>query len=148
VSAPNLLKDGRKPIGAAGGLLWRSAPAGLEIAVIHRSRYDDWSLPKGKLKPGESWRNAALREVKEETGFDARILGFAGAVAYEVASGPKVVKFWNMAMSGGEQAAPDSGEVTEVSWLSPAEAIERLSYPLERAMVEAWEAEMSAARGI
>jgi len=132
-------------IGAAGGLLWKSAPEGLKIAIVHRSRYGDWALPKGKLNSGESWREAALREVKEETGCDARILGFAGAIAYETGKGSKTVRFWNMAVSGMAQSELDSSEVAEVVWLSVAEATERLSYPLERAMVEAWGVEMSCA---
>jgi 8-oxo-dGTP pyrophosphatase MutT (NUDIX family) len=130
-------------IGAAGGLLWQSAPNGLKIAVVHRSRYDDWALPKGKLKPGESWLETALREVKEETGGSVRVLSFAGAIGYETDRGSKVVKFWNMTLRSVGQAELDTSEVEQVVWLSPAEAIERLSYPLERAMVEAWEKEIT-----
>jgi 8-oxo-dGTP pyrophosphatase MutT (NUDIX family) len=129
------------PIAAAGGLLWRRTSKGLKIALVHRSRYDDWTLPKGKLNPGESWLEAALREVKEETGRDVCVLGFAGAIAYETDKGPKIVRFWNMTITSEGQSSVDTSEVAEVVWLSPSEATARLSYPLEKAMVEAWETE-------
>jgi 8-oxo-dGTP diphosphatase len=129
-------------IRAAGGLLWRRTPQALRIVVVNRSRYGDWTLPKGKLKPGESWLEAALREVKEETGHDVRTLSFAGAIAYLTEKGPKIVRFWNMAVSGVGRSNVDVSEVAKVTWLLPSEAMERLSYPLERAMVEAWETEI------
>ena len=109
---------------------------------MYRPRYDDWTLPKGKLNPGESWLQAALREVKEETGRDVSVSGFAGAVAYQTDKGLKVVRFWNMTIIGEGQSRVDSSEVAEVAWLSPSNAIDRLTYPLEKAMVEAWEGEM------
>jgi len=141
MSADEQLKG--SPIRAAGGLLWRRTPEALRIVVVNRSRYGgDWSLPKGKLKPGESWLEAALREVKEETGHDVRTLSFAGAIAYATEKGPKIVRFWNMAVSGVGRSNVDVSEVAKVTWLLPSEAMERLSYPLERAMVEAWEPEI------
>src|ERR1051325_4813787 len=84
-------------IRAAGALLWQGTPGRRLVALVHRQRYNDWTLPKGKLKKGESWHQAALREVKEETGYDAQILGFAGAVSYEVNGRPKIVRYWHMA---------------------------------------------------
>lgn len=128
-----------KLIEAAGGLLWRRRAdgGGLEIALVHRGRYDDWSLPKGKLDDGEEPAAAALREVREETGFEATLLAFAGAVAYEVKQGPKRVRFWNMraGRGGGEL---DASEVAEVRWFAPDEACRKLTYPIEQAIVEAW----------
>jgi 8-oxo-dGTP pyrophosphatase MutT (NUDIX family) len=115
----------------------------LKIALVYRPRYDDWSLPKGKLHPGESWLEAALREVKEETGRDVGVLGFAGAVAYQTEKGLKIVRFWNMTVIGERQSGVDINEVAEVVWLSPSDAMDRLSYPLEKAMVEAWNCEMA-----
>jgi 8-oxo-dGTP diphosphatase len=125
-------------IKAAGALLWRSSASGYELAVIHRQRYDDWTLPKGKLEPHESWRDAALREVREETGYSAEILSFAGAIAYETKSGSKVVRFWHM------KAIADLGveldqEVARVFWMAPDLARARLQYPLEQALIEAWD---------
>ncbi|MCC6537228.1 MAG: NUDIX hydrolase [Bryobacterales bacterium] len=128
-----------KLIEAAGGLLWRRREdgGGLEIALVHRGRYDDWSLPKGKLDDGEAPDAAALREVREETGFEATLLSFAGAVAYEVKQGPKRVRFWNMrAGRGGGDL--DASEVAEVRWFTPEDACRKLTYPIEQAIVEAW----------
>ncbi|MBI1928697.1 NUDIX hydrolase [Candidatus Poribacteria bacterium] len=123
-----------RAICAAGGLVWRQSPRGLEVAVIHRARYGDWCLPKGKLKPGETWQEAALREVKEEIGCEARITSFAGEISYQVDGIPKVVRFWNMVPTG-ECSFQASEEVDEVIWLEPHAAIERLDYPQEKALV-------------
>jgi ADP-ribose pyrophosphatase YjhB (NUDIX family) len=122
-------------IGAAGGLLWRRSSAGYEVAIVHRKRYDDWTLPKGKLNDGEAWEQAALREVKEETGYDATVLAFAGAIAYQSDHQPKVVRFWHM-MATGEPAPRIDDEVAEVLWLPPTVARRRLQYPLEQALID------------
>src|SRR5690348_13012081 len=131
-------------IEAAGGLLWRRGPEGAtaEIAVVHRSRYDDWALPKGKLIPGESVLAAAIREVREETGYKATALGFAGAIAYETRQGLKLVCFWNMAPQDDGGQALDESEVIEVVWLHPQQALDRLSYPLERAILTVWKRDL------
>jgi ADP-ribose pyrophosphatase YjhB (NUDIX family) len=125
-------------IRAAGGLLWDNAATRLRIAVIRRLRYDDWTLPKGKLKEGERWEEAALREVEEETGYRPTLQGFAGALAYQTGKGDKVVRFWHMVPARMEQAEIDHSEVSEVIWLPTAEACVKLSYPVERALVESW----------
>jgi len=125
-------------IRAAGGLLWDNADERRRIAVIRRIRYDDWTLPKGKLKEGESWEEAAVREVEEETGYRPTLRGFAGALAYQTGKGDKVVRFWHMVPVRMEQAAIDHSEVTEVIWLPVAEACAKLSYPIERALLESW----------
>ncbi len=122
---------------AAGGLLWRRNAGDWQIAIIHRSRYEDWSLPKGKLEEGETWQEAALREVREETGYDARLSGFAGAVAYITERGPKIVRFWHM-LAEGEPVAFMETEVREVAWFSRPEALRQLDYPVEQALVETW----------
>lgn len=125
-------------IRAAGGLLWRRSPSGMEIAVVHRNRYDDWTLPKGKLQEGESWSEAAVREVREETGYDSTPLGFAGAIAYQTSNGPKVVRFWHM-LATGEPSNQIDSEVDRVYWFPIEEARTRVQYPLERALLEVWQ---------
>lgn len=130
--------ESSKPGRAAGGLLWRRGPAGYEIALVHRARYGDWTLPKGKLESGESWRDCACREVREETGYSARLQGFAGAVAYLVEDRPKVVCYWHM-LAAGEPGPRIEGEVDEVAWLPIDEARARATHPLERALLETWQ---------
>jgi 8-oxo-dGTP diphosphatase len=127
-------------IEAAGGILWRRRPGtSLEVALVNRRRYGgDWTLPKGKLRPGEQPLQAALREVREETGYEANALGFLGAIAYDTPSGPKRVRFWNMVAERHVRAAVDISEVAETVWLSPNDAIARMNYPLERALLEAY----------
>ena len=128
--------DRSEVIRAAGALLWKQCEEQTLVAVIHRTRYDgDWTLPKGKLNEGEPWLKAALREVKEETGYDARIFGFAGAVSYQVNGRPKVVRFWHMAAQGEPSPNLDQ-EVAEVVWLPVKQAVERLQYPTEKSLLE------------
>jgi 8-oxo-dGTP diphosphatase len=123
-----------RPIYAAGGILRRTSVNGFEILVIHRPRYNDWSLPKGKLKSGEPWEGAASREVLEETGYRSTIMSFAGPVVYQVNGRPKIVLFWNMRI---EEDAPfqPSREVDAIEWMPPAAAYARLNYPIERRLI-------------
>jgi len=126
-------------IQAAGGLLWKkSSGTSTLIALVHRHRYGDWTLPKVKLRAGESPLQAALREVREETGYQATVLGFAGAIAYETSSGPKVVRFWNMIPEIEGKGPVDKSEVTETVWLQPEDACLKMTYQLERAIVEVY----------
>lgn len=123
-------------IRAAGGLLWRKVGGRKELAVIQRTRYGgDWTLPKGKLEPGESWQEAALREVQEETRCQVRLGRFAGSVIYPVGDRPKVVLFWNMTVVGDCRFSP-SDEVAALQWLPVKEALKTLDYEGERALVE------------
>jgi 8-oxo-(d)GTP phosphatase len=127
----------RRPllVRAAGGIVWREGPTGTaELAVIHRPKYGDWSLPKGKLEPGEGFREAALREVEEETGCRARLLHFAGFTYYFVRRRAKVVLFWHMRQEGKARFEP-SAEVDRMAWCSAEEALARLGHPAERRIV-------------
>jgi 8-oxo-dGTP pyrophosphatase MutT (NUDIX family) len=124
-------------IQAAGGLVWRQIPGGRELAVIHRRRFQDWSLPKGKLKSGESWQQAALREVLEETGCEALLGDFAGQIDYSVRGTPKRVLFWHMQTVDECQFYP-TDEVDAVEWMPPDQALERLNYAGERALLARW----------
>ena len=119
---------------AAGGVVRRQGEHGPEIAVVHRPRYDDWSLPKGKLDPGERWEDAALREVEEEIGLRCRLGHELPPTSYRDNKGrAKVVRYWMMEPLDGEFAP--SHEVDEVRWLAPADADRLLSYEHDRALL-------------
>ena len=121
----------KKLIMAAGGILERDG----EILLVQRPRYQDWSLPKGKLDRGETPLQAAVREVKEETGYRAKVLRFAGAFGYEVKGAPKVVLFWMMKPLK-QGAILDPLEVCEVKWVTPRVAMRVMTYEMERDLVK------------
>ena len=123
-----------KIVAAAGGLIWRPTSDGRELLVIRRRRHQDWTLPKGKVKPGESWLKCAIREVREETGFDVEVASHAGWVCYDTGDITKVVRFWNMRPLG-ESRFESSEEVLSVHWLAPQEALKRLDHQGERVLV-------------
>ncbi len=119
---------------AAGGVVWRRGPQGIEVALVHRPRYRDWSFPKGKLDPGETWEAAALREVEEETGMRCRLGHELPHMAYADAKGrAKVVRYWLMEPAGGTFAPND--EVDELRWLPAAEARAQLTYERDRELL-------------
>ncbi len=129
-------------IRAAGGVLWRTAnassgPPRIEVAVIHRPRYDDWSIPKGKLVPGESEIEGAIREVTEETGYRVQIRRPLGEVSYQKGSGAdprtKTVRYWSMHAEGG--LFSPSREVDQLRWLSIEDAYDLLSHERDRALL-------------
>jgi 8-oxo-dGTP diphosphatase len=122
-------------IQAAGGILHRNAPPDEEVMVVHRKRYDDWTLPKGKLKVGESFQEAAVREVHEETGCVVRLGEYLGAVGYEVKGVPKVVLFWRMSLVE-QNPLGDQEEIAEAVWLRVPDAIQRLTHAPERELLE------------
>ena len=103
----------------------------LEIALVHRPVHHDWSFPKGKLEVGESFEEAALREVLEETGLACRTLRFLGHTEYVDRKGrPKAVAYWVMAVEAGSFVP--NGEVDELRWVTLTEAGYLLSYPRDR----------------
>jgi 8-oxo-dGTP diphosphatase len=108
------------------------------VAVIHRPRYDDWSLPKGKFEPGEDATviDCALREVLEETGVRARVTGFAGQTMYIKNGRPKLVLFWDMAFTRAGKFTPND-EIAGIEWLSTKLALKRLTHEDERAVLAA-----------
>ena len=115
---------------AAGGILEQDG----RILLVKRPRYDDWSLPKGKLDAGETPLRAAVREVREETGYRVEVVRFAGAFGYEVKGAPKVVLYWVMKpLKQGKILDPE--EVAEIRWFPFRAALKRLTYPLERELV-------------
>ncbi|MGW4894131.1 NUDIX hydrolase [Kitasatospora sp. NPDC004240] len=141
---------GRSPvILAAGAVLWlpgrlkKSGRLGRpRIAVIHRPKYDDWSLPKGKLDPGEGVVEAALREVLEETGFRC-VLGVELPAQHYLAQGrPKEVRYWSAVPSGGEFRP--NREVDRLEWLPAGKARTRLTHERDRGLVDALLAELGA----
>jgi len=121
-----------KAVLAAGAVLWRlnGNSATPEIAIIHRPRYDDWSLPKGKVDPGETEPVTAVREVHEETGYSSHLGRRLVAVSYPVEQGIKKVRYWAASTIDGEFIPND--EVDELKWLPVAEAIKELKYPHDR----------------
>ncbi|MFE6285540.1 NUDIX hydrolase [Streptomyces sp. NPDC057877] len=125
------------PIQAAGCVLWRHSPlhpAELEICLVHRPKYDDWSHPKGKLKPHEPHLPAALREVAEETGYDATP-GPELATHHYLAEGrPKQVRYWAAEARTGTFTPND--EVDRILWLPLPEARTRLTQPRDRTLLD------------
>jgi 8-oxo-dGTP diphosphatase len=122
---------------AAGGILLRPAGASrFEVALVHRPDRDDWSLPKGKLDPGESYEDCALREVLEETGYRCRLLDFVGFTEYrDRRNRQKVVGYWIMEVVGGEFAP--SSEVDRLQWLDLEVAAHALTYERDRELLVA-----------
>jgi len=121
-----------KPILAAGAVVWRSVEGSshVEVAIIHRPRYDDWSLPKGKVDPGETEPAAAVREVYEETGHRAHLGRALAAVRYPVLQGVKRVRYWAARDLGGEFTA--TAEVDDLVWMPAKDAMGKMSYPHDR----------------
>jgi 8-oxo-dGTP diphosphatase len=125
---------------AAGGVLWRGDPLAPEVALVHRPRYDDWSVAKGKAKSGEHLLVTALREMSEETGYVVRVGPRLTTVLYGVMSGgrpaTKVVTYWSMRCAGGWFHA--NREVDRIEWL-PVEAARRhVTSPTDRVVLDAF----------
>ena len=130
-------KESEAPlIQAAGAVLWRKSDISqLEIAVIHRPRYDDWSLPKGKVESGESHISAGYREIQEETGYESTFGPEIGTIVYKLEGAPKEVRYWAAAATV-KTGNPNPQEVDEVLWLAPKKAKEKLTNKDDRAIVD------------
>jgi 8-oxo-dGTP pyrophosphatase MutT (NUDIX family) len=119
---------------ASGGVVWRRSPHGLEVAIVHRPRYDDWSFPKGKLDRGEGWEDAALREVQEEIGLRCRLGHELPSTSYRDSKGrEKVVRYRMMEPLDGEFVPND--EVDEMRWIAAGDAADLLSYDRDRELL-------------
>jgi 8-oxo-dGTP diphosphatase len=121
---------------AAGAILVRDG----KVALVHRPQYDDWTLPKGKLEPGESEPDAAVREVEEETGFIGEIVADLGTIEYTVVKGgrelPKQVRYYLMTTSDG--GFTGEFEVDELRWLDRGAADALLTYERDREVLARW----------
>jgi len=129
-----------EPVRAAGGAVWRRNEKGsLDVVLVHRPRYDDWTFPKGKLNRDETDQDedAALREVEEETGLWCSLGPELVSMSYTDAKGrPKVVRYWAMQVRHRRDRPPDD-EVDEWRWISEQEAEQLLTYPRDRGVLQA-----------
>jgi 8-oxo-(d)GTP phosphatase len=116
-------------VAAAGGVVWRGRHRDIEVALVHRPKYDDWTLPKGKLMEGESELAAAVREVGEEMGAAVAVSRRVGRVQYRHEGARKTVAYWAMRYLSGDFVPND--EVDAIEWLTPADAAKRLSYAVD-----------------
>ncbi|MXM68504.1 NUDIX domain-containing protein [Streptomyces sp. HUCO-GS316] len=122
---------------AAGCVLWRRSPVHgeLEICLVHRPKYDDWSHPKGKLKRGEDPLAGAIREVAEETGYTAAPGARLPTMHYLANGRPKQVHYWAAEVISGDFTP--NAEVDRILWLPPTAARNRLTQPRDRTLVDA-----------
>ncbi len=116
-------------------MVWREGPVGIEVLLVHRPGYDDWTFPKGKLESGECLVECARREVREEAGVSPLIGRYLGHISYLKREGqPKVVHYW--AMEADEVDFAPSSEVDRIRWVHEASAADHVSYPTERMLSE------------
>jgi 8-oxo-dGTP diphosphatase len=125
-------------IEAAGGVVWRDGDTrGPEVVLVHRPKYHDWSLPKGKLTAGEDHETAARREVEEETGLHVTLGPELPSTSYHDRYGrPKVVRYWSMHADGGKFTPND--EVDEIRWLPIEDAVALVSYERDQDVLYAF----------
>jgi 8-oxo-dGTP pyrophosphatase MutT (NUDIX family) len=119
-------------IKAAGGVVMRDG----RVALVHRPRYDDWTLPKGKLDPPESFEQAAVREVQEETGLRGRPVRELPPISYKVGSRDKIVRYWLMDVEHDGSFVPND-ETDELRWLPLDDAMKLLTYDRDRDVLRA-----------
>ena len=115
---------------AAGGVVVRDG----QVALVHRPRYDDWTLPKGKLDSGESFEEAAVREVEEETGLRTHLVRELPSTNYEVNGRPKLVRYWLMEVDQEGPFVPND-ETDELRWIALEEALRLLTYDRDRGVL-------------
>jgi 8-oxo-dGTP diphosphatase len=129
--------DVTEAVRAAGGVVSRRGPDGeIEVVVVHRASYGDWTFPKGKLHEGESEEAAALREVEEETSLRCSLERELGSTRYHDSRGrPKTVRYWEMTAIEGEPTA--ANEIDAARWASLVEARSLLTYPRDVALLDA-----------
>lgn len=131
---------------AAGGIVWRPRPRrgrerlrapALDVLVVHRPRYDDWSFPKGKADGDEEPEQTAAREVLEETGLPCRLGAEIGTTRYSDRRGrAKTVRYWLMEPDDPDRVFVPNDEVDAVRWLDPRAAATLLTYPHDRELLE------------
>lgn len=121
-------------IKAAGGIIQRPTERGDEVLIVFRKQERDWTLPKGQVKDGESFQDAALREVEQETGCSCQLGSYLGTISYADNGVPKVVMFWKMSVVE-EKSVADREEIGEAVWMQVPAAIQRLSHSQEKALL-------------
>jgi 8-oxo-dGTP pyrophosphatase MutT (NUDIX family)/phosphohistidine phosphatase SixA len=129
-------KPGSRLIRAAGGVAWRPGPDGRpQVLLVHRKKYDDWSLPKGKIEPGEPLPVTAVREVLEEGGARLALGRRLASVRYNVGGRPKRVHYWAARVLSVDSRAIPNAEVDQVAWLPADRAVEKVSYPRDHGVL-------------
>ncbi|MGP9695321.1 NUDIX hydrolase [Brachybacterium sp. AOP25-B2-12] len=130
---------GAPPVLAAGALVWRERRGQVEVLLVHRPRYDDWSVPKGKLDPGETYPAAAVREVAEETGYRVRLHRPLPAAVYLLSDGrTKVVHYWVGTVRSRVGPGPENArEIDDVAWVDLDEADRRLTRTSDQLLIDA-----------
>jgi 8-oxo-dGTP pyrophosphatase MutT (NUDIX family) len=121
-------------IRAAGGIIQRTTPRGDEVMIVFRKRHQDWTLPKGKVRDDESFQDAALREVEEETGCSCRLGNYLGTISYADNGVPKVVMFWKMTVLQ-EKPVANNEEIAAAAWMQVPAAIQKLTHTQEKALL-------------
>lgn len=124
---------------AAGAVLWRHVEGdAIEVALVRRPRYDDWTLPKGKLEVGENLLACAAREIREETGAIAHFGPMIGEISYDVEGDRKTVTYWSARAIEIQKATAPVEEIAQVQWLSPSAARSRMTYEHDREVLNAF----------